>query len=116
MADEKPKEDKGMLLSDEQIQALRAKGSVMEVDREGVTYVFRKPSKLEYAQFMDTAANPGRKSVFAAQENIVVNCVMHPSREYLAAMIDEFPGLVTMFFADVVAAAGLDDQALVKKR
>jgi hypothetical protein len=51
----------------------------------------------------------------AAAHNLVISCVVHPSREQLAELFEKKPGLLQTFMGQLSEIAGVNNQAKSEK-
>lgn len=78
--------------SDEEAEALKAKypGLRFEAIRTcGYWLTFRSPRRPEWMRFKEE----GAKDFSAAQEKLIITLIVRPSRERMAEIIEEFPGI-----------------------
>jgi hypothetical protein len=101
-------------LGDADIEAIRAKnpGARMKlVGTQHGDFVFRAPSAPEYRRFQDSIAD---KKASQAIEFLARACVVHPSREEFASLLEQYPGIPADCTEALVALAGTTGQAEVK--
>lgn len=71
--------------------------------RWGAAY-FRAPREPEYGRFIASATREGA-NLYNAQKTLVLDCLVHPSRQEFARIVAERPGLVPKIAADLLALA-----------
>lgn len=76
----------------------------------GHYFVFRRPNRGEYARLKAEAKDGG------SFNSILVDTLLHPSREDFARLCDRYPALEDELGPVVLELAGLTGEALAKKR
>lgn len=78
-------------------------------EASGHFFVFRRPNRGEYARFKAEAKD-------ASFNSILVDTLVHPSREDFAKLCDRYPAIEDELGPVVLELAGLTGEALAKKR
>lgn len=79
-------------------------------EASGHFFVFRRPNRGEYARLKAEAKDGG------SFNSILVDTLIHPSREDFAKLCDRYPALEDELGPVVLELAGLTGEALAKKR
>lgn len=79
-------------------------------EASGHYFVFRRPNRGEYARLRTEAKDGGTFN------SILLDTLVHPSREDFARLCDRFPALEDELGPVVLELAGLTGEALAKKR
>lgn len=74
---------------------------------------FRGPTAAEYTRFKAMAQNANDR--VSASKALCLMCVLAPTREVFGTWVDKKPGIVDVVDDHVLALAGFDKQAEVKK-
>lgn len=107
-------------LSQEQIEKLKAThpGADLHLisagggDRE-VSVVAKVPNRERWMRFKAQAQDQHRKAV--AVEALVIDCVVHPSPQEVAQMLEARPALTETFGNKIAELAGLEETVTAKK-
>lgn len=79
-------------------------------EASGHFFVFRRPNRGEYARFKADAKDNGGVNA------LLIDTIVHPSREDFARLCDRYPALEDELALLVIDLAGLTGEALAKKR
>ena len=112
--DEKTQDDG---LSKEKIDALKQRygDSLFRIEApNGATMVFRKPPKAVWGEFIDTITRD-KASKAACIAKCVLQCVVYPSSEETAAIMDAFPAFPASVNNELAKLAGQSEELDVKK-
>jgi hypothetical protein len=109
-----------MEISQEQIDKLKAAHAGAELhqvtagsgEREA-SVVVKVPTRERWNRFKAQVADQNRKAL--AFEALVVDCVVHPSKAELGAMLEARPGLSEAFGGKITELAGLEETVTAKK-
>jgi hypothetical protein len=75
---------------------------------------FRAPQEPEFRRFVATSARDGA-DLYAAQKNLVMDCLVEPDRKTFSQIIAKKPGLVVKIASDLIALAQ-DEEARFLER
>jgi hypothetical protein len=98
------------------IEDLKAKhGEVVHlVDQEtGTEVVVRKPPRAAYKRFRSMAFDPKKQA--DAAESLMVDCIVHPSRDEWNTLLEQYPALAETFAPEVLKLAGASQSVDAKK-
>lgn len=97
--------EKQALTDDEALSDLEAKyaaSRIRAVPTDIGLVVVQRPRAPEYQRFVDKA-----DATYAAANSFVAPCVLYPTAQRFAAMLDEMPGLLPNLLNTVVELAGV---------
>ena len=81
-------------------------------DRE-VSVLVKTPNRERWTSFKAQAQDPHRKAT--AMESLVLDCVVHPSREEMSKLLNVRPGLSETFGSEIAKLAGLEELVVTRK-
>ena len=102
--------------SKEEIEALKSEhGEVQQVDipELHMAFVLTTPSRAQYKRWEDKVSQKGKMGF--ANENLVIDICVWPSRDELNDRMTRKPGIVSTLAAEALKLAGLSEDASVKK-
>lgn len=104
-----------MALDDKTIEELKAKHSdLMQVEEDGTSLVFRKPTRTEYDRWFDKRNDQPT----AAARELAQSTLVYPARDEMIAMLDRKPALLMCAggVLDVITKmAGVGSDPVAKK-
>lgn len=89
-------------------------GEVTVLSALGYEIAVRDPSRAAFDRFMATSAK-GKEHAHKALANIVIDTLVHPSRDVWNEYLEAKPGLAVTFGGEVAKLAGLVDEVETKK-
>src|SRR5438105_12091413 len=98
------------------VEELRIKHGEVVLLRDpetGSEVVARKPPRAAYKRFRSMAFDPKKQA--DAAEALMVDCVVHPSRDEWNALLEEYPALAETFAPEVLKLAGASQSVDAKK-
>lgn len=101
--------------TESEIEALKLEHkNVFLFEKNGFTFVLRRPKALEYRRHQSKIAED-RKSLYDANQELATMCTVWPKRDELLATFDEYPGFVAEIGAELIALAHNSEKAEAKK-
>lgn len=94
-------------MDDAKLNELKAKhGELFELRAEqtGEVVVVKRPNEVLWKRFRAQMMDPGKKAF--APESLLLDCIVHPERAEVSAMLSRMPGLVEVFAAELATLGG----------
>lgn len=103
-----------MSLSPEVLERLAAMGMELHhLSSDEYDVVVKRPDRPSYKRFKSMMSDPQKR--VDALEQLMRDCLVHPTRQEFDAMLDKRPALGDLFGARVLELAGLTAEAEAKK-
>ncbi len=104
-----------MAINEETLARLKNEhGEITVLGALGYEIAVKSPGRAAFDRFMATSAK-GKEHAHRAFANLVIDSLVHPSRDEWTAIVDAKPGLVVTFGSEVAKIAGLVDEVEAKK-